>query len=370
MSRDIESVTNPGVREIAPYEPGKSVAEVTREGRATHPVKMASNENALGPSPAGLEAIVADAAAAYRYPEMTTPDLRAALAGVLGLSEESIITGNGADGVIYSLGMTVLGEGDEAVIPAVTFPVYATVVRAMRARVVVSRMDGYGIDLDDVLAAIGRRTRVLWICNPNNPTGTIIESDRFFRFLDRVPEDVWVVHDEVYHDFAERRTFPDALSEVRAGRPNLFCIRSFSKVYGLAGLRLGFGFGPAELIGLMYRVRPPFDVSVMAEKAGLAALRDKDFYVRTVQLVAEGRRFLYGELERLGLSFVPSHTNFVLVDTGKNERQVTEALIDRGIIVRPAGKYGLPGHIRVTVGLPDQNRRFVEALGAVLDSLP
>lgn len=359
---------NPGVERVRPYVPGRSIADVTRERGLENVLKMASNENALGMSPRALEALRTNAPAAFQYPEVSTPALREALARRAGVSARQVITGNGSDSVIYVVGMTLLTPGDEVVIPKITFPVYETISHIMGARVVETRLDGYAIDLEDVLRAVNDRTRLVWLCNPNNPTGTMFGEEAFARLLERLPPEVFVVHDEVYRDFADQQMFPRALERVASGAANLLCIGSFSKAYGLAGLRLGFGIGPQALIDLMYRVRPPFDVSVAAEKAGLAALDDTEFYGQTVRMVLEGKQMLYRELEGLGLRCVRSHTNFIMVSIDRDDRQVVDRLIDEGIIVRPGSGYGLPGHIRVTVGRRADNERFLQALRKVLAS--
>ncbi len=363
-----EQRINPGVERVRPYVPGRSIAEVVRERGLKDVLKMASNENALGMSPLALQALRDHGASAFQYPEVGTPDLRAALARLCGVSPRQVITGNGSDSVIYAAGMTLLAAGDEVVIPKITFPVYETISLIMGARVIETRMDGYSIDLEDVLRAVSERTRLLWLCNPNNPTGTMFDEQAFGRLLDRLPAGVFVVHDEVYRDFADARPFPTALERVAAGAENLLCIRSFSKAYGLAGLRLGFGIGAEALIDLMYRVRPPFDVSVAAEKAGLAALQDTEFYRQTIRMVLEGRQMLYRELEAMGLECVRSQTNFVIVRVGGDDRQIVDRLIDEGVIVRPGSVYGLPGHIRVTVGRRQDNERFVRSLKKVIGS--
>jgi histidinol-phosphate aminotransferase len=357
---------NPGVEGIKPYVPGKSIAEVVRERGLRDVIKMASNENALGMSPRALAALQAHAAEAFQYPEVSSPDLLGALARLTGAPAEQIITGNGSDSVLYVLAMTLLRPGDEVIIPRITFQVYETVSRVMGARIVETRMDGYGIDLEDILRAVTPDTRLLWLCNPNNPTGTLVDESAFARLLERLPPQVFVVHDEVYHDFADRERMPRALQRVVAGAPNIFCVRSFSKAYGMAGLRLGYGVGPADLVATMHRVRPPFDVSVAAEKAGVAALGDRVFYDETLRMVSEGKGMLARELSAFGLKCVESHTNFVVVEVGGDDRAVVDGLIDAGVIVRPGAGYGLPGRIRVTVGRPEENRRFVAALRGVL----
>jgi histidinol-phosphate aminotransferase len=365
---DIEKLVNPGTCSITPYEPGKSVSQAERETPGIDFIKLASNENPLGPSPLALKAIRENAHLGSVYPEVSCAALRAALSGKYNLPEDMFIVGNGADGVIYTLGMALIDQDDEAVIPWITFPYYEIVVKTMRGRVVYSGMREYEIDLDDVLAKITPKTKLVWISNPNNPTGSMIAGPRFMRFYEQVPPNVFVVHDEVYADFAAQGELPDTMGLLRQGRSNLILLRSFSKIYGLAGMRLGFGMAQPELIRIMYKVRPPFDVSTLAEKAGCAALEDREFYERTLELTRQGKDYLYKELKDLGLRFLPSQTNFVIIDMQRECRKIQRSLLELGVIVRPADSYRMPTCIRVTVGTPEQNRRFMQALKQVSGS--
>jgi histidinol-phosphate aminotransferase len=363
---DIEKKANPGVLDIKPYVPGKSIEEVQRTRRINGAVKMASNENLFGISPKAMAAIQDAAHTAYRYPERDCPALAHALATELGLARENIVVGNGADGVIYALGMCLLDEKDETIIPAVTFPLYEIIARTMRARIITAPMKEYSLDLEGILQRISRRTKLIWICNPNNPTGTLIEKIDLGAFLDRVPSHVVVALDEVYHDFVDPQLASNTIEMIRGGRGNLFLIRSFSKVYGLAGVRLGYGVGSEDMISLLYRVRPPFDTSWLAEAAGRGALEDREFYDRTLRITKMEKQYLSEELERMELSFVPSHTNFILIDTGRDGEAVCEGLVQSGVIVRPCKNYNLPSHIRVTIGQRAHNERFVKALAKIL----
>ncbi len=365
---DFNKKVNRNVLAIKPYVPGKSIQEVARSHGSSDIIKLASNENPLGMCPAAIEAIKQSLNSAFQYPEVSCPDLTLEISKRLQIPQENIIVGNGADGIIYALGMVFLQKGDEVIIPEITFPMYETIAKIMGAKVVPSKMKGYSIDLEDSLRKIQKRTKIIWIANPNNPTGDLIDDVEFQKFFKRVPENVLVVHDEVYFDFAQPNRFPRVLEQVRTGCDNLFIIRSFSKIYGLAGVRVGFGIGAESLISLLYRVRPPFDVSVPAQAAAIGALRDEEFYRRTLEVTESGKEYLYRNFERLGLSYVPSHTNFILVDTGMDDREVCDRLLEQGLITRPAANYNLPGHIRITVGLPQQNQRLVEALEEVINS--
>lgn len=363
---NIENMANPGLMGIKPYAPGKSIMEVAREKGIDNIIKMASNENPLGPSPGAIVALEKKLHTIFQYPEVTSTELREALSKKFGVPGECFITGNGADGVINYLIVTLTGEADEVIIPRNTFPVYETATRFMRGKIIFSEMKDNGIDLDDMLAKIGPKTKMVWICNPNNPTGTLIEEKALCDFIKKVPEEVLIVHDEVYRDFVPSGCFPDTVKLFLEGQKNLFLIRSFSKVYGLAGLRIGYGIGDPELINMIYRIRPPFDVSVLAETAARGALEDDAFYKKTLELTADGKLFLYKELEIMGLSYIPSYTNFIMIDLGRDCMPVFERLLDEGIIVRPARSYGYPHFIRVTVGTEEWNTRFVGALKKVL----
>ncbi|MBN1797313.1 MAG: histidinol-phosphate transaminase [Spirochaetales bacterium] len=365
---NIEKLVNPGTQSIKRYEPGKSVFEAKREQKNIEFIKMASNENPLGMSPMALTAIKVHAGSASAYPEVSCAELRAALAERFELSPEMFIVGNGADGIIYALAMAFINQDDQAIIPFITFPYYEIAVKALRGKVVVSRMKGYEIDLTDILNKITSKTKIIWLSNPNNPTGSMIKQDEFERFFKQVPENVLVVHDEVYADFAPRNELPHTITMLKQGIPNLILLRSFSKIYGLAGMRLGYGVAQEALVNIMYKVRPPFDVSVLAQAAGCAALNDTEFYNKTLKLTNQGKDYLYTELERMGLEYVRSYTNFIVIDTNINCRDVQKKLLERGIIIRPADTYQLPTCIRVTVGTEEQNKKFISALKAVLKS--
>ena len=365
----LDGRANPGILGIHPYVPGKTIQEAAREagGRAEEDfIKLASNENPLGISPKAAEAIRRAVSGSFRYPEKSCARLREALAAKLEVPADCLLIGNGGDGVLYTLAMALIGEGDEVIIPEVTFSFYEVVARVMRARVVGSSMAGPAIDLADILRRVTPRTKVVFLCNPNNPTGTLIPHDELLAFLRALPEGVFLVHDEVYFDFAGTADFPRTLPLIREGRHNLFVVRSFSKLYGLAGVRVGYGVGTPEVVELLNRVRPPFEVSVLAQAAASAALADEDFVRRTLELTREEKRFLYGRLEAMGLRFTPSHTNFILIDLGRDTREVDRALVEAGVIVRAYGDGGLSTCLRLTIGTREQNERFLRALRARL----
>ena len=357
----------PGVLELEPYVPGTPVEQAARELGlpAMDFVKLASNENPLGMSPRAAQAVRERLARAYQYPEVDCPDLRRAVARELEVEARSVVVGNGADGVLYAFFLTLLEPGVEVVIPDITFSLYSIVTRALGATVITTPLEDLRIDTEDMLGRITDRTRVVCLCNPNNPTGDLLDARTIRAFLDRVPAGVMVALDEVYCDFADPALFHSGLEELRRGRDNVFVFRSCSKIYGLAGLRVGWGVGAPDLVERIHRVRPPFDVSVVAAIAAEAALGDTAFRDKTLDLTRRGKETLYRGFRRLGLPYVPSHANFVLVDTGRDGRAVYDALLRQGVIIR-AGLGGLPRHIRVTVGTPEQNERLLAALERAL----
>lgn len=355
-----------GLEGIRPYVPGKAIEEVQREYGLTDVVKMASNENPLGPSPRAVAALGEALRRVNMYPDGDSYILRHALARHLRVEPEQVVVGNGADGVIVQTCLAYLEEGDEVVVSRSSFPVYDIYTHVMRARLVKVPLRGYRLDLEGMAGAVSERTKLVFVCNPNNPTGTVVTAGEVERFLVRVPEHVLVVFDEAYYEFVESEEFPDSVGYIRGGRQNVLVLRTFSKAYGLAGVRLGYAVGDAETLGPLLRVKEPFAVNLMAQAAGVAALEDGEFVRASVATNREGRQFLYGAFERLGLFYVPSQTNFVLVQVGLQAPAVAEALLRRGVVVRPCGGYDLPEFVRITVGSREQNARLVEALEEVL----
>ena len=361
-----DAMVHPGIRSIKPYIPGTTIQEAVQSTGSCDFIKIASNENPLGMSPKAARAIVRAIAQAHQYPEKTCMDLRNALSRTLDIPSDWLMIGNGADGIIYAVFMSVIDESDEVIIPEMTFSMYETVVHGMRGRVTYSKMSGYEIDLDDILARISENTKLVVLCNPNNPTGSVLDRDRLSRFVESVPETVLIVYDEAYFDFADPDRLLDSAALLRQGRKNLFILRTFSKIYGLAGVRVGYGIGAPDLVALCHRIRPPFDVSVLAQAAGCAALNDKEFFRRTVDLTNREKRYIYRNLDRMGLEYVESQTNFILIDTGRDCRLIYEGLLKRGLIVRAGLHDKLATHIRITVGKRQHNKRFLDAFSEVL----
>ena len=355
------------VGRLAVYEPGRPIEEVARElglADAAGIIKLASNENALGPSPRALDAMRACAADMHIYPDGGSFYLRQAIAARLGVEACQVFMGHGSNEIIALLGHIYLDAHTNAVASQGAFIVYKLVAALYESRLIEAPMVQYGHDLEAMLAAITPQTRLVFVANPNNPTGTMVDGAAIDRFLDRVPPHVVTVFDEAYIELLPPERQPDVLKHVRAGR-DVIVLRTFSKTYGLAGLRIGYAVAPAAAVDLLNRVRQPFNVNAMAQAAALAALGDDDHVARTRRMVAEGLAQLGAGFDRLGLPYVPSHANFVLVRTGAG-RQVCAALQQRKVIARPVDGYGLPDFLRVTVGTAAENERFLSALAGVL----
>ncbi|HEU4326285.1 MAG TPA: histidinol-phosphate transaminase [Roseiflexaceae bacterium] len=341
---------------LPPYKPPK----LTRQQPAGV-TKLSSNENPLGPSPAAVAAIQSAATQVHRYPDAGALALRQGLAERFGLSTEMVACTNGSDEMVLLLCLAFLREGDEAVMAHGSFISYYLRTLEMGARAVRVPLRDYRHDLEAMAEAVTERTRLLFVCNPNNPTGTSSSADEVARLLERVPQDVLVVMDEAYVEFVDRPDYPELLAELRAGRPNLLLLRTFAKIHGLAGLRLGYAFGAPNLISYIERARPTFNVNLLAQAAGLAALGDEEHVARSRAHAHASRAFFERELRRLGLEPIPSATNFVAVQVG-DDMAVTERLMDRGFTVTPLSGWGVPGHIRISFGTDEQNQRFIAAL--------
>jgi histidinol-phosphate aminotransferase len=350
---------------ISPYVPGKPVEELERERGIRDSIKLASNENPLGPSPRAVEALRRSIAGVHRYPDSAGFDLTRALAGRLGLEASQIVLGNGSDDIIGMLATAFLRPGDEVVMPQPSFQMYEIETRAAAAIPVMVPLRDLRTDLDAMAERVTLRTRMIFVNTPHNPTGSLVTRAELDRFLDRVPADVLVVLDEAYVEFVRDPAGPDSRDYVRAGRP-VVGLRTFSKAYGLAGLRIGYGLMHPEIASILNRVRQPFNVSLPAQAAARAALEDAGFLDETLRVVHAGADYLQAEFDRMGLECRPSQANFLMVRVPGEARAVFEALLDRGVIVRPLGSYGYPDRLRVSVGRPEENRRFIQALEKVL----
>ena len=366
MTRSIQ--LPPHILAIDPYVPGKPIETLERELGIRDSIKLASNENPLGPSPRAAAAVRAAVANLHRYPDGAGHAFIAALARHLGCRSENLVMGNGSDDIIALLAQALLQPGDRAIMPRPSFLMYEIAVRTVGADPVFVPLDGLAIDLDGILRAVDTKTRMVFLCNPNNPTGKIIRQQAFERFIAALPPAVVVVVDEAYIEFVRD---PDCLQTIDfcTSDYNVVTLRTFSKLYGLAGLRVGYGVMPAALVEGLNRIRQPFNVNLLAQIAARAALGDREFVARTLRLVHTGLDYLYTELDRLGLAYHPTQANFFLIDMQRDAQAVFEAMLRQGVIVRSMKSYGFPRSIRVNVGTVDENRRFITALRTVLDQI-
>jgi len=357
----------PNIVHLPVYQPGKPIEEVKRELGLTDVVKLASNENPFGCSPKAIEAIRRELDNVSIYPDGAAVELTAALAGKHGVSPDQVIFGAGSDEVILMIARAFLLPGDENIVADQTFPQYRHNIEIENGVVIEVPLVNGKHDLDGMLAKVGPKTKIVWICNPNNPTGTIVTHDEVERFLSSVPAGVMVVLDEAYCEYIEDPSYPDSLALLRK-YPNLVLLRTFSKIYGLASLRIGYGIGRAEVIRAINQVREPFNTSRFGQAAALAALADEEFVERCRRANREGIAYLQKEFDRLGLPYFPAYGNFIMVDVKRPAGEVFEALLRKGIIVR-AGHRHYPTHVRITVGSAEQNAMAVAALQAVLQEI-
>jgi len=357
----IENLTRKGILKIESYVPGKSIEEVQKEFGAKKWVKLASNENLLGPSPKAIAAIRNELHNVHLYPEGPCTVLRKTLAEKLAISEKKVVISNGADNLILMIANAFVNEGDEVMMADPTFSVYTNVTQMMGGKPIKVKLKDFTHDLESMWKRVSRKTKLVFICNPNNPTGTIVSQEAFNRFLSKLPKRVVVVLDEAYGDFAEDAFYPNGLDYIKE-RKQIIVLRTFSKVYGLAGLRIGYALGREDLVDCLYQVRDPFPVHRLAQVAAVAALNDEDHAIRSIQLVYEGKRYLCKELDGMGLSYVPSQANFIFIDFEKDSEKVFQDFLKKGIIIRPGKVWGYPTFVRVTIGRMEDNRRFIRAL--------
>ncbi len=343
------------------YTPGKPIEEVRREYGLTEVVKLASNENPLGASPKALEAMKRELENCFLYPESSSPSVRRALSKKLSFNAENIIVANGGDQVISLLCQAFVDEGDEVIVGDPSFGIYNQNAVIMGGRLVRVPLSDFTFDLCAILRAVTERTKLIFFCNPNNPTSTIVRRGEVERFMARLPEHCIVVFDEAYREYVEDEEYGDGMEYVRAGR-NAVVLRTFSKAYGLAGCRIGYALAPDHLAQALLRVMPAFPVNRVAQAAAEAALGDLAFLEASTTLNSEGRAYLVKELSALNMRCAEPHANFVFADTGMDAAKLYESLLKRGVIVRPGTQWGLQTSLRVSVGTMAENRAFINAL--------
>lgn len=350
---------------LKPYVAGKPLEELEREYGVKDAIKLASNENPLGPSPMALEAIRQSAEKLHRYPNSGSYDLCRHLAKRLNLKCENIVLGNGSDDLIAMLAKVLLQPGDETVLPEPSFLFYEIVIKSSGAIAVGVPLKSGKTDLNGMLERISSKTQLIFLNNPHNPTGSLIPKQALDPFIEALPPHIVLVIDEAYIEFVRDRNCPNSIDYLNSGKI-VVGLRTFSKAYGLAGLRIGYGLMPVFLAELLHRVRQPFNVNSLAQAAAIAALEDQDFLKKTIQLVNDELEFLYRALDELGLNYGRSEANFLLIQVGKNADDVFEDLLRQGVIVRSMSSYGYPDCIRVNVGLHHENMRLLEALEKIL----
>jgi histidinol-phosphate aminotransferase len=357
----------PHLTQLEPYQAGKPLEELERELGLTDAIKLASNENPLGPSPLALAAIRDTLGSLHRYPDSHAYYLKEDLARHLGIMPQQLILGNGSDEVLDLLVRALVPPGGEVVSTTHSFLMYGLLTQAVGGFFRAVPLKKMRVDLAAVAQAVTPQTRLIIINNPNNPTGTAFGRREWEDFLAAIPSTATVVLDEAYIDFANDPDVPSCLDYLSEDRP-LVGLRTFSKAYGLAGLRIGYGFGPSELMDYLNRLRMPFNVNRLAQVAARAALQDTAFLAQTREVVLAGKDLVYRGLEQLGLTFIPTQANFILIRVPRPGQEVYQAMLREGVIIRAMDSYGFPDYIRVNMGLPEENRRFLEALEKVLGS--
>lgn len=361
---NIWNYANQQLKDLVAYEPGKPIDDVARELglKPEDIIKMASNENPLGPSPKALAAMREAASTVHIYPDGGSYKLRNAIADKFGLEMGNVILGSGSNEVIEFIGHAFLKEGDNIITAEHAFLVYKLMAKVFGAETIEVPDPGYVHDLDAMVAAVTPRTKEIFIANPNNPTGTLVTQEQIDRFMDKVPDHVVVVFDEAYYEFLDNP--PDTLKYVREGR-NVVVLRTFSKIQGLAGLRIGYGLASKELIEVLQRTRQPFNINSIAQAGALAGILDDEHQAETKRITDEGRVYLQEQFGKLGLEYIPSYANFVLVKVGDGKK-VFKEMMGKGVIVRDMTSYKLPEWVRISIGTMPQNERCIEVLKQVL----
>lgn len=359
------------MKNLSVYEPGKPIETVARElgfKNIDEIIKVASNENELGPSPLAIQAIMQNAKMMNRYPDGGAFSIKAKLSEKLKVDPNNLILGNGSNELIEFLGNSLLTEENNWVISEGSFAAYSLIANIFQSNPIVTPMKDFGHDLDAMAKAITPSTVAVILCNPNNPTGTFLKSSEIEKFLAQVPEEVLIIVDEAYIEYTNEADRFDFIAEIRKGRKNLLVLRTFSKIYGLAGLRVGYGVGNAEWIDYLNRVRQPFNVNLMGLKAAEAALDDEEHLKKSKKINEEGLAYFTEQFKKIGLKYVPSYANFILVKTGQGRKVFTE-LQKQKVIVRAMDGYKMPDWIRITVGTREQNQKVFHALKEVLSQL-
>ena len=365
MSSDFHTLANPQIANLTPYQPGKPVEELERELGISSAIKLASNENALGPSPLALAAAQQALAHSHIYPDGGCYVLKQALAEFLNVASNQLTIGNGSENILEIITKAYLQTGRAALISQYAFLTIPLLIKASGAETITVAAQNYGHDISKMLEAITANTRLIFVVNPNNPTGTYTNTADLLLLLNNVRPDILVVVDEAYNEFIDAEDYPDTV-KLLAQYPNLIISRTFSKAYGLAGLRIGYAVSSPQIADILNRARLPFNVNSIAAVAAVAAIKDQAHVQRTVAMNKEGMQQLINGLKQLQLEFIPSLGNFITVDVQQNGGDVYQALLRQGVIIRPLLAYGMPNHVRLTIGTAAQNLRLLMALEQVL----
>jgi histidinol-phosphate aminotransferase len=359
--KDLDLAVRKEVQELGAYPAGKPISEVKREYGLSDIIKLASNENPLGCSPKAVKAI-ADLLGGYNmYPDPSVHELKRKISEKLGVNFDQVFCGAGSDLLIRNICSAFINQGDESVVGEVTFSRYADSTLLMGGSVIRVPLKNNALDINSMVDTITPRTKIIWFCNPNNPTGTIFTDKEFRCALDRIPKNVLIVMDEAYYEYVASGDYPESLSYL-PDYPNMVILRTFSKAYGLAGLRVGYGVASSELAGYFNAISGPFDVNLIAQTGACAALDDSEFLRKTRETNDLGREYLYREFESMGLPYINTETNFIMVKTPADDIKVFNELLKRGIIVKSGTSLKMPGYLRVTIGSMEQNEKFISKL--------
>ncbi|MFW6034715.1 MAG: histidinol-phosphate transaminase [Halothermotrichaceae bacterium] len=365
--KNVNNLKRDEVDKIKPYIPGKPISEVKSEYGLDKVVKLASNENPLDISTKVEEAIKKELNSIGLYPDGGCRLLKGKLAEKYGIDEDMIIFGNGSDGLLKVIAESFVKAEDEVVISYPTFVEYIFVANMMGANLVRVMMDDYHQNLPALTEAASEKTKLLFLTNPHNPAGTLFTADEFDELMNKVPDNVIVVVDEAYFEYVDDKAYPDTLEYIKKGYP-IILLRTFSKAYGLAGLRIGYAVADPDIIAILKRMRDPFNVNRIAQKAAAAALDDKEFLEKTLEINEKGKKYLYQEFEKRGLDYVPTQSNFIMVKVNMDSMKLFKDLMKEGIIIRPGKPLGYPEHIRVSIGLPEENELFIEHVDKLIQS--
>lgn len=343
------------------YKAGKPISEVKRELQLKKVIKLASNENPLGCSPKVKEVLSDLVEHTNLYPDASNHELKGEISKKFNVDMDEVFCGTGSDSLIKVICNTLLNPGDECIMGEVTFSRYMHSTQLMGGKSVIIPMKDNALDIEKMVDSITDKTKIIWFCNPNNPTGTIFTKDQFEKVIDKIPSNVVIIMDEAYIEYVTSKDFPDSL-ELRKKYPNIVILRTFSKAYGLAGLRCGFGIGDKELVKYFNTVIGPFDVNLFAQRAATAALKDTEFIDEVRKVNIEGKKYICKEFEAMGLKYVPTETNFIMVNIEREDKEVFDSLLRKGVIIRPGSLLGMPKWLRVTIGSMEQNKVFIEEL--------